>query len=180
MLEHEIKDELFRCLDSSLEKVRVMEELVIAKSRADMVAVLPDKLIGFELKSDSDTYTRLRTQIKDYDRFFDYNCLVVGASHRRHAAEHVPEHWGVICISDGSAEILKVPSPNPKNERLKLRWQLSLLWRSELAHISKANGLHKYSNKKKLHIIYYMLDSVDHDILRRALCDELFEREYDL
>lgn len=83
MLEMEMKDAFFWYLDSKYEKVRVIEEKVIGKSRADVVAVLPDRIIGYELKSDSDSYQRLLTQVKDYDKFFDFNYLVVGESHKK-------------------------------------------------------------------------------------------------
>ncbi len=181
MLETEIKDAFFWYLDGMFEKVRVMEEVVIDKSRADVVAVLPDMIIGFELKSDSDTYARLKTQVKDYDKYFDMNCLVVGVKHRKQAIKHVPEHWGVICVSDDkngeAVQIIRGPQPNPKK---KMRWQLSLLWRSEMANIQRLNGLHKYADKKKLHIIHYLVDSVDEKTLKRQFCDELFEREYNV
>ena len=35
--------------------------------------VLEEKLIGVEIKSDADTYARLARQVKDYNKFFDYN-----------------------------------------------------------------------------------------------------------
>ncbi len=181
MLESEMKDAFFWYLDGVYEKVRVIEEKVIGKSRADMVAVLPDRLIGFELKSDSDSYQRLATQIKDYDKYFDYNYLVVGKTHRKQAAKHVPNHWGIICISEvedsgaAAVETLKEAQPNPK---LKMRWQMSLLWRSEMANIQRLNGLYKYSGKKRLHVINYIIESVEKELLKKQLCDELFERDY--
>ena len=51
-----------------------------------------------EIKSDADTYERLPRQVKDYDRFFDYNYVVVGTSHAHHIWEHVPEYWDVITV----------------------------------------------------------------------------------
>lgn len=43
--------------------------------------------------------------------FFDCNYLVVGKSHRRGAEKHVPDYWGIICISDesgGNVEIIDI------------------------------------------------------------------------
>ena len=40
--------------------------------------VLEEKLIGVEIKSDADTYARLARQVKDYNKFFDYNYVLVG------------------------------------------------------------------------------------------------------
>lgn len=178
MLEMEMKDAFFWYLDSKYEKIRVIEEKVIGKSRADVVAVLPDSIIGFELKSDSDSYQRLLTQVKDYDKFFDLNYLVVGESHKKHAAEHVPEHWGIVTVSENTGvKILREAKPNKK---AKMRWQLSLLWRSELLNIQLENRLHKYNNKSKYFVIKYLMEKVETEKLKRQICNELFERDYTL
>lgn len=50
-------------------KVRIIEEKTMGKSRADVVMVLEEELVGIEIKSDADTYARLSRQVKDYDRF---------------------------------------------------------------------------------------------------------------
>ena len=63
-----------------------------------MVMVTEDALFGIEIKSDADTYTRLSRQVKDYNKFFDYNYVVVGTSHAHHIEEHVPDTWGIITV----------------------------------------------------------------------------------
>ena len=62
--------------------------------------VLPESIWGIEIKRDADTYARLERQIKDYNRFFDYNIVVVGATHGNSIMEHVPEYWGIITVED--------------------------------------------------------------------------------
>lgn len=177
MLEFDMKEDFFWYLDGAHEKIRVIEEKVIGKSRADVVAVLPNLLVGYELKSNTDTYTRLKTQVRDYDKYFDYNYLVVGQTHKKHAIEHVPEHWGAICIPNVGNEIEVLREAN-FNKKSKLRWQLSLLWRSELLNIQIKNGLYKYEDKSKFFVIKYLIEKVEHDILKQQLCHELFERDY--
>ena len=56
--------------------------------------VTEDALFGIEIKSDADTYTRLSRQVKDYNKFFDYNYVVVGTSH----AHHIEEEGGTPCF----------------------------------------------------------------------------------
>lgn len=180
MLEMEMKDVFFWYLDEKYAKVRVIEEKVIGKSRADVIAILPDYIIGFEIKSDSDSYQRLPKQIKFYDKFFDNNYIVVGKTHKRRVSEFVPEHWGIICIfenDDGkpSVEVLREAGFNKK---CKMRWQLSFLWRSELAHIQAKNKLYKYANKSKLFVIKYLIEKIEQPLLKQQLCEELFERDY--
>lgn len=41
--------------------------------------VLENEVVGIEIKSDADTYARLDRQVKDYDRYFDRNIVVVGS-----------------------------------------------------------------------------------------------------
>ena len=69
--DQDIREPLFDFFDEKFGKVRIIEEKQIAKSRADVMLVLEEKLIGVEIKSDADTYARLARQVKDYNKFFD-------------------------------------------------------------------------------------------------------------
>ena len=71
----DIRDDLCVYLEELHGKVRFFDELTMGKSRADIVMVTEEGLIGVEIKSDADTYDRLARQVKDYDRFFDKNML---------------------------------------------------------------------------------------------------------
>ena len=76
MVDKEMREPLFDFLDEYFGKIRTIEEKIIRKSRADVLGITDGSVLGFEIKSDSDTYERLKTQIKDYDKFCDY-CYVV-------------------------------------------------------------------------------------------------------
>ena len=39
--------------------------------------ILPDAVAGIEIKSDADTYVRLKRQVRDYNRYYDTNLVVV-------------------------------------------------------------------------------------------------------
>ena len=80
----DIREPLFDFLEEMYGKVRVIEEKMMGKSRADIIAVTDGTIIGIEIKSDADTYARLSRQVKDYDLFFDKNYVVVGKSHSMH------------------------------------------------------------------------------------------------
>ena len=96
--DRDIREPLFAFLEQTYGKVRILEEKMMGRSRADVIMVMPGALAGIEIKSDADTYTRLARQVKDYDAYFDYNLVVVGTSHAQHIEEHVPEHWGIITV----------------------------------------------------------------------------------
>lgn len=100
LLDKDIREPLFDFLEERYGKVRILEEKTVGNSRADVVMVIPDKIVGIEIKSDADTYTRLESQVADYDLYFDQNIVVVGSTHAGHVAEHVPDYWGIISVEE--------------------------------------------------------------------------------
>lgn len=100
LLDKDIREPLFEYLEEQYDKVRILEEKTMGRSRADVVMVLEEEVVGVEIKSDADTYARLSRQVKDYDRFFDRNLVVVGTSHAHHVAEHIPDYWGIITVEE--------------------------------------------------------------------------------
>ena len=181
--DQDIREPLFDFFDEKFGKVRIIEEKQIAKSRADVMLVLEEKLIGVEIKSDADTYARLARQVKDYNKFFDYNYVVVGSSHSKHIEEHVPEYWGIIeAISkEESVEfnVLREPEINKRAQRTyKMKRKLSILWRPDLSHIQEINGMPKYKQRSKDFVITKIMEKVPWDLLHRQISEELFQRDY--
>ena len=141
--------------------------------------VLQKALVGIEIKSDADTYARLERQIKDYNRFFDYNYVVVGSKHAKHIKEHVPEWWGIISVEliEETVDfyVIREATINKKCNRKK---KLGLLWRPELAHIQEINGMPKYKEKSKAFVIDKILTKIPEELLSEQISQELFERDY--
>ena len=177
----DIREPLFLYLEERYGKVRFIEEQVTGKARADVVMVLPDKLCGIEIKSDADTYVRLADQVKYYDKYYDENYIVAGSKHAMHVAKHVPEYWGIITVEliKGRVDFYRVREAHP-NPKAKLKQKLSLLWKSELAHIQAKNGMPKYTNKNKKFIGEKLIEKVPAEVLHEAISEELFERDYTL
>ena len=175
----DIRDDLCMYLEEKYGKVRFFEELTMGKSRADIVVVTEGGLTGVEIKSDADTYERLARQVKDYDRFFDKNFVVVGTRHAHHIREHVPEYWGVITVEpegDGlDFYLLREADSSPK---VKLANQLSLLWRRELTALQKKNSLYRYPGKSKAYVKKYLLSNVKADVLKQQMIDVMYDRDY--
>ena len=88
-------------------------------SRTDALGVIDGQLIGFEIKSDSDTYTRLKRQTADYDLLCDVNYLVVGKSHRRQADQHIPAHWGIICVYEENETENEIPEADTGKRKIR-------------------------------------------------------------
>ena len=141
--------------------------------------VLPEMLCGIEIKSDADSYTRLSTQVRDYDQYFDMNIIAVGSSHAAHVEEHVPAYWGIITIDeiDGHPDFyyLRLPARNPSMKPLR---KIEILWRPELAHIQELNELPKYAQKSKAFVQEVLVERVEPSRLSIQISDELFERDY--
>lgn len=179
LYDKDIREPLFDFLEAYYGKIRILEEKQMGRSRADIVMVRPSSIVGIEIKSDADTYSRLQRQVRDYNRYFDYNYVVAGSSHAMHIEEHVPEWWGIITVEQvaGKADfyILRKPKENPGVDWKK---KLSLLWRPELAHIQELNRLPKYQQKSKQFVTEKILLNVPQDILRKQISQELFERDY--
>ena len=60
----------------------------------------------------------------------------------------------------------------------KLKSQLHLLWRRELAEIQQKKNLHKYAGKSRAFVEEYVLNKIDTEELKRMIIEELFERDY--
>lgn len=180
----DIREPLFDFLEQTYGKIRIIEEKTMGKSRADVVMVTEDSLYGIEIKSDADTYARLAGQVKDYDKYYDYNYVVVGTTHAMHIREHVPKHWGVITVEmiDGKMDlyIYRKPYPNPK---VKWKRKLEILWRPEIATLQELNNMPKYREKSKKFVIdkiaaWAEQGKLDNSELRKQISEVLMERDY--
>lgn len=183
LYDKDIRDSLFDFMDEIVGKNRIIEEKQIGKSRADVMMITDDAIWGIEIKSDADTYARLDRQVKDYNRFFDYNIVAVGSSHAAHIMEHVPDYWGIITIEDANDKpdcyLLREAQRNPKREKAVLfRNQVSFLWRPELAHIQEINNMPKYAYLSKANVIKKIIEKVPNEVLKKQVCSELMERDY--
>lgn len=190
LLDKDIREPLFEFLEERYGKVRILEEKTVGNSRADVVMVIPDKIVGIEIKSDADTYTRLERQVADYDLYFDMNIVVVGSTHASHVAEHVPDYWGIVSVEEydtgasGSLNkmmkkidfyVVREMKPNPRSDLLRT---IRILWRPELAHIQETYSLPMYKGKSKDFVRTLIVDRLPAEIVHHEISDILFERDY--
>lgn len=204
LLDKDIREPLFDFLEERYGKVRILEEKTVGNSRADVVMVIPDKIVGIEIKSDADTYTRLESQVADYDLYFDQNIVVVGSTHAGHVAEHVPDYWGIISVeeydtgiksdtggkpdAEGLKEgvsdklthkidfyVVREMQPNPRADLLRT---IRILWRPELAHIQETYSLPMYKGKSKDFVRTLIVDRLPAEIVHHEISEILFERDY--
>lgn len=186
----DIREPLFEYLEERFGKSRILEEKQIGKSRADVMMILPEEIVGIEIKSDADTYVRLERQVHDYSLYFDRNYVVVGTTHAERVGEHIPEDWGILVVEciDGEFDFYqkRQATRNPKTVKkdgtppiLFRKRQLSFLWRPELAMLLKENGLPGYAGKSKAFVCQALLERVPVDVLKHQVCECLIERDYE-
>jgi len=175
----EMREVLFSYLDTKHSKIRIFDEKEIGRARADFLVVTDSLITGYEIKSDLDSYTRLKSQVRNYNKFCDICYAVVGKSHQKGIVKHIPDFWGIIVITveNGFTDVfeLRLPDLNPK---MNIDNKLSILWKKELQNIAKKNGLPKYSDKNKRYLLRMLRESIPQKQLMKAFTDELFERDY--
>lgn len=181
LYDEDIREPLADYLEEQFGKVRIFEEKTIGKSRADMLMLTDDSIVGIEIKSDVDTYERLKRQVRFYNKYCDYNYVAVGRSHEKHVEEHVPPFWGILIVSiEGRAIRVREKRPACLNPKMRVEYQLTILWRPELQRILERNKLPKYKQKSKRFVQEKLLEKMDWKHLKLQMCEELFERDYTL
>lgn len=97
MNDKEIRKILMSFLKAEFSEIRIYQEKSIGGGICDIMAVT-DCLIGFEIKSDLDNYSRIDKQVSSYNNFFDLNYIVVGVRHAASVHKKIPKNWGIIVI----------------------------------------------------------------------------------
>ena len=166
-------------MEIKLGKVRFFEEKDIGRARADIMMVTENAVCGLEIKSDADSYARLKRQVKYYDKYFDYNYVVVGKSHLKHIEEHIPKYWGIIsCFEDEEDIHFEEVREAQKNNKRDMNLKMSFLWRRELETIKREYLKYKYYDLSKAQLRAKLIEKIDEDKLDMLISRELFDRDY--
>ena len=182
----DMREILFETYENTGERLRIFEELVIGKSRADAILVNEGEILGFEIKSDKDSLVRLATQVKNYERFCDKCYIVTGVHYIDRIEEAVPSHWGIYDImrdEEGKLhiEIFREAERNPKERpTTKLKNQMNLLWRMELIKIVKEHKLGGVTTRNKKQLRDLIVEKLGKVEAKRLTCEALMERDYSI
>lgn len=152
LLANEIRD----ALKTYLNRPSYLEEFTFYDNGtiADLLDT-SDKLIGYEIKSNSDTYTRLPKQILGYNSTCEKVYMVVGDKKSKSVFNHIPDFYGVMVASRDEIggtinfELLREAQQNPhRSIQSLLMWLPSV----ELKRFAKSipNLLAAFDNKKTL------------------------------
>jgi hypothetical protein len=178
----EIRAELSSYLHSRQykEETLIVNEFVLGfePARVD-VALVSDDLVGFEIKSEADSLTRLETQVPSYNKVFDYMILVASERHvQRYVQGHVPDWWGIVVAEQRHGKIqLREHRKATRNKELDPFILASLLWKDEalavLTTLGKDWGVHTKNRKQ---ICERLAEVTEIDQLRQIVRDTLRAR----
>ena len=116
----------------------VIDELGLhhGSCRAD-IAVVNGRMIGYEIKGETDSLKRLSEQVRAYSAVFDRATVITTTKHRRHVVAKIPRWWGIIICHTASRRgvTFDVWREAKMNVRVKGVAVARLLWKSEAAAI---------------------------------------------
>lgn len=140
---------------------RVVEEMGVWSGTVRIdVAVINGELIGYELKSDSDTLARLKNQATYYGKVFNKLSIVVGSRHISQARLVLPKWWGIIeAKCSGSTVELKdrrIARKNPGQDAFVLA---QLLWKDEALSVLDKHSLAQGWRSKTVREIHHRVAS---------------------
>jgi hypothetical protein len=135
----------------------VLDELGLkhGKCRAD-IAVINGHLIGFEIKSDEDSLSRLDRQVAIYNAVFDYATVIVAQRHLESVRALTPDWWGITVATKGQRgaihfETVRRPKRNPSPDDFAVA---QLLWRNEAEEELLKHGVSAQILRQKRSILY--------------------------
>lgn len=157
----------------------IVDELGLCQgaARVDLAAV-NGLLHGYEIKSDQDTLDRLPGQLLIYSRVLDTVHMVAAGSHLARIERIVPDWWGLIEASPGTASVdlaeRRAARRNPAVDPFAVA---QLLWREEalavLSDVGLADGL---MNKPRRVLWQRLADLVPVEELCAVVRDQLRSR----
>lgn len=105
--------------------------------RAD-IAVLNGKMIGYEIKTESDTLKRLPAQVTAYNEVFDKAFIITTHKHLKQVKKLIPGWWGIYeIIENANGSYSFIPRRSGScNESQNAFTIAQLLWKAEALEIA--------------------------------------------
>lgn len=135
-----------------------------------------DTLVGVEIKSDKDTFTRLQRQASYYEANCDVTYVAVGERLLKKMHE-IPSNFGILLCYDGGdviqVELVRESTASPPT----LEALYSLLWRDELIHLLRLHDLYKGMSKARVYQMLEVLAPLG-EVVRPQIKKLLYERDW--
>jgi hypothetical protein len=159
----------------------VVDELGIehGKGRAD-IAVINGQMIGYEIKSETDTLNRLSNQIKRYNAVFDRAFVILAEHHLDAVMSIIPKWWGVILVikKKNNKIYFRTVRHALTNNQVSNFSIAQLLWRNEAQEILKGLGFSEKQLRERRSVLYsYIVDKLASEELRYTVREYLKKRQ---
>jgi len=159
----------------------VIDELGLKNGivRAD-IAVLNGKLVGYEIKGEKDSLTRLLPQVAAYSEVFENSYIIAAEKHLAKVEHHVPEWWGIYAISPDEHgapcfAIKRKAEANPARNNFGIA---QLLWKAEVSDILAGNyGVKIKQSYTRQHLYQMLAEACDTVNLASIVLKYLKQRE---
>jgi hypothetical protein len=102
------------CQEERDERVIALEAKYGANSRRADILEISDVLHAYEIKSDLDKVSRLKEQLHDYRRTFEYVSVVTTTKMLPEIRKQLGPNEGILLITDNSVKIIRKARPNKK------------------------------------------------------------------
>ncbi|WP_235263371.1 sce7726 family protein [Nitrincola sp. A-D6] len=122
--------------------------------RADLVLIRKNDLVAIEIKSETDTLSRLKGQTEKYLEFFDKVIVVSAGRHLKNVEKQIPEEVALWEYSTNSIKVIQ--RGRKKNIKNKVNI-LKLIRSRELSVIATKFG-YKGTNRDRRSLEFFLLD----------------------
>lgn len=140
----------------SLKRVIAAFEVNVNSSRLDFLAV-NGVSTSFEIKSELDNLNKLKKQLNDYQRAFEFNYLVIDKIHLDSALLIIPENIGLWVYEKNKYHQIR---PSCLSNKIDSEFQLGLLTKKEMNtyfNYDQSNLVIKNYNKEKINKIFKLI-----------------------
>jgi hypothetical protein len=150
----------------------LVEELGLSNGNSVVdLALITDKIEGFEIKSDQDTLQRLSRQQVIYNKILQRVTIVAATTHMKVVSTFVPGWWGIIEVESNPAGIAfnerRSSTANPCVDPFAF---VQLIWKDEalqlLAEIGFVRG---FKSKNRSYLWKTLVDSLEPETLSKAV-----------
>lgn len=112
----------------------------IKRKLVDLVVLKNNKIFAVEIKSNSDNLNRLKEQIEEYKKVFNYVLVVTTEKFKNRILDTVSSDIGVYII-EADLSLHKIRSPRIQNDRNKIEilYSINAKFLSKIGHYSLQN-----------------------------------------
>lgn len=154
-----------------------LSEVPIAKSKADFV-LINGKAVVYEIKTELDTFERLKNQINDYYKAFDHVTVLTSIKNQYAITEILKDTPVGICLLTDRDQIRVLKKPIKNTEKLDKNEIFKVLNKSEFENIIQLSG---YALPRVQPVKYYteckkIINNIEIDRLYSLYLKELKKR----